>query len=114
MKSQLAGAMISAPPKTKTDIISLIQENRDKIKAFGVKKLGLFGSFVREEQRPNSDIDLLVDFQPEQKTFDNFIQLSFLLEEMLKQPVELVTTESLSPYLRPYIIEEVEDVPLTP
>ena len=105
--------MITAPPQTKKDIISAIQANRDKIKAFGVKKLGLFGSFVREQQKPDSDIDLLVEFQPEHKTFDNFIHLSFFLEEVLQQPVELVTTESLSPYLGPYIIEEVEDVPLT-
>jgi predicted nucleotidyltransferase len=104
--------MIDAPSQTKRDIVSAIQENGDKIKAFGVKKLGLFGSFVREEQRSDSDIDLLVEFQADQKTFDNFIQLSFFLEELLKQPVELVTTESLSPYLGPYIIEEVEDVPL--
>ena len=105
--------MITAPSQTKKDIISAIQANRDKIRAFGVKKLGLFGSFVREQQQPDSDIDLLVEFQPEHKTFDNFIHLSFFLEEVLQQPVELVTPESLSPYLGPYIIEEVEDVPLT-
>jgi predicted nucleotidyltransferase len=99
-------------PKTKRDIVSVIQENRDKIKALGVRKLGLFGSFVREEQRPESDVDVLVEFQPDQKTFDNFIQLSFFLEDILRQPVELVTTESLSPYIGPYIIEEVEDVSL--
>ena len=99
-------------PKTKRDIVSVIQENRDKIKALGVRKLGLFGSFVRDEQRSDSDVDVLVEFQPDQKTFDNFIQLSFFLEDILKQPVELVTTESLSPYIGPYIIEEVEDVSL--
>lgn len=105
--------MITASPQTKKDIIVAIQTHREKIKAFGVKKLGLFGSFVREQQKPDSDIDLLVEFQPEHKTFDNFIHLSFFLEELLQQPVELVTPESLSPYLGPYIIEEVEDVPLT-
>lgn len=105
--------MITAPPQTKKDIISTIQANQEKIKAFGVKKLGLFGSFVREQQRSDSDIDLLVEFFPEHKSFDNFIHLSFFLEELLQQPVELVTTESLSPYLGPYIINEVEDVPLT-
>jgi len=105
--------MITVSPQTKKDIISTIQANQDKIKAFGVKKLGLFGSFVREQQRADSDIDLLVEFFPEHKSFDNFIHLSFFLEELLQQPVELVTTESLSPYLGPYIIDEVEDVPLT-
>ena len=104
--------MIITTPQSKREIVSAIQENREKIKAHGVKKLGLFGSFAREEQRPDSDVDLLVEFEPDQKTFDNFIQLSFLLEDILKQPVELVTTESLSPYLGPYIIKEVEDVSL--
>ena len=104
--------MITPSLQTKKDIISTIQENRDIIKAFGVKRLGLFGSFVREQQRSDSDIDFLVEFQPEQKTFDNFIQLSFFLEDKLKQPVELVTPESLSPYIGPFIIEEVEDVSL--
>lgn len=102
--------MINAPVQTKKDILSVIQENRDKIEAYGVKKLGLFGSFVRDEPNAESDIDLLVEFEPGQKTFDNFIRLSFLLEEILKWPVELVTAESLSPYIRPYIIKEVEYV----
>ena len=60
-----------------------------------------------------SDVDLLVEFEEGQKTFDNFIQLSFWLEEMLKRRVELVTVDSLSPYLRPYITQEVEYVPFT-
>jgi predicted nucleotidyltransferase len=105
--------MITTLPQTKKDIIAVIQDNRDKIKAFGVRRLGLFGSFVREQQRPDSDIDVLVEFQSGQKTFDNFIQLSFFLEGLLQRPVELVTAESLSPYLGPYILEEAEDVPLT-
>ena len=104
---------MNAIPNTKRDILALIQENQDKIKAFGVKRLGLFGSFVRGEQDNKSDIDLLVEFQKEQKTFDNFIRLSFFLEDTLNRPVELVTPESLSPHLRPCIIEEVEYVGLS-
>jgi uncharacterized protein len=102
--------MIDTPTQSKKDVVSVIQRHQDKIKAFGVKKLGLFGSFVREEHNPKSDIDLLVEFEQGQKTFDNFMQLSFLLEELLKWPVELVTVESVSPYLRPYITQEVEYV----
>ena len=100
--------MIDTSIQAKKDVVSVIQRHQDKIKAFGVKKLGLFGSFVRDEQNPESDIDLLVEFEEGQKTFDNFMQLSFLLEELLKWPVELVTVESVSPYLRPYIAQEVE------
>ena len=99
--------MINTPVQTKEDILSTIWQNRDKIKPLGVKKLGLFGSFVRNTQNAESDIDLLVEFEAGQKTFDHFIRLSFLLEEVLNWPVELVTVESLSPYLRPYITQEV-------
>ncbi len=100
--------MINTPVQTKEDVLSIIEENRDKIKTFGVKKIGLFGSFVRGEQDANSDVDLLVEFERGQKTFDNFIQLSFFLEDVLKRRVELVTAESLSPYILPHIIKEVE------
>ena len=105
--------MIQIPAQTKKDVFSVIRENQEKIKKLGVKKLGLFGSFVRNEQSIGSDVDLLVEFEKGKKTFDNFIQLSFLLENLLQRSVELVTTESLSLYIRPHIIEEVEDVPLS-
>jgi predicted nucleotidyltransferase len=95
---------------TKDKILSLIRDNQDKIKAYGVKKIGLFGSFVRNMQGPTSDIDFLIEFEEDKKTFDNFINLSFLLEEVLKRRVEVVTSESLSPYLAPYILKEVEYV----
>jgi len=94
----------------KENILSIIRRNQRKIEAFGVKKLGLFGSFVRKEQKPQSDIDLLVEFQQGEKTFDNFMHLSFFLEEVLKHNIELVTTDSLSPYIKPYIVKEVEYV----
>lgn len=94
----------------KDDILEAIRENHIKIEALGVKKLGLFGSFVRQEQQPGSDIDFLVEFDKDKKTFDNFINLSFLLEAILTYRVELVTTESLSPYLSPHILKEVEYV----
>ena len=54
------------------------------------------------------DVDLLAQFLPEQKTFDNFIQLAFLLEAAFRPHVELVTPESLSPYIGPHISDEVE------
>jgi predicted nucleotidyltransferase len=95
---------------TKTEVLSRIQQHQEQLKAFGVKHLGLFGSFVREEQDAESDVDVLVEFEAEQKTFDNFIHLSFFLEELLNRQIELVTPESLSPYIRPNIMNEVEHV----
>jgi hypothetical protein len=97
---------------SKRDILTVIEANRGHITALGVKRLGLFGSFVRDEASDRSDIDFLVEFEPGRKTFDNFMQLSFLLETLLARPVELVTPESVSPYLRPSIVREVEYVPL--
>lgn len=61
------------------DVLSLLDQNKSQLRALGVKRIGLFGSFVRGEQRPESDIDLLVGFESGRKTFDNFMELSFLL-----------------------------------
>jgi uncharacterized protein len=94
--------------RTKQDIFSVLEENRLRLRTLGVKRIGLFGSFLRGEQRPESDIDLLVQFEPGQKTFDNFMELSFFLEEVLQHRTELVTVESLSPYLGPHILREIE------
>ncbi|NUM43045.1 MAG: nucleotidyltransferase domain-containing protein, partial [Leptospiraceae bacterium] len=66
--------MLDTPIQTKKDVVSIIRRHQEKIKAFGVKKLGLFGSFIRNEQNIESDIDLLVEFEEGQKTFDNFMQ----------------------------------------
>ena len=63
------------------------------------------------EGSDSSDIDILVEFEPERKTFDNFIRMAFLLEQLLGRRVELVTPEALSPYLKPHILREVEYVP---
>ncbi len=106
------GAIMDTSVQTKEKALSLIVEHQDRIKALGVKKIGLFGSFVREVQGMESDVDLLVEFEQGKKTFDNFMRLSFFLEDLFKRRVELVTLESLSPYIGPYIMNEVEYVTL--
>jgi hypothetical protein len=98
--------------KTKQDILMILHQNQVRLKALGVSRIGLFGSFVRGEQRPDSDIDLLVEFEVGKKTFDAFMGLSFFLEEILQRKVEVITTESLSPHIGPHILKEVEYVAL--
>ena len=98
--------------KTKEDIITILRESHVQIRSLGVKRLGLFGSFVRGEQSKSSDVDVLVEFDRDQKTFDHFMELSFLLEDLLERRVELVTLEALSPYIGPHILKEVEYVAL--
>ncbi|MCX5885144.1 MAG: nucleotidyltransferase family protein [Proteobacteria bacterium] len=99
---------MKTPVKTKQDILNVLHENRSRLRALGVRRIGVFGSFVRGEQRLDSDIDLLVEFEPQRKTFDAFIEIAFLLEDSLQHKVELITVESLSPYLGPHILKEVE------
>ena len=57
-----------------------------------------------------SDVDLLVQFVPGAKTYDHFLALSELLEQRLGRPVELITTEALSPFIGPRILAEAQDV----
>ena len=95
---------------TKQRLLSQLTANQQQVQSFGVKKLGLFGSYVRDEATPTSDIDLLVEFEPGKKNFNNFVHLSFYLEELFQKKVELVTPESLSPYIGPNILAEVEYV----
>ena len=94
--------------KTKGQLLAIMKERQEEIKRFGVRQCGLFGSFVRQQHTEESDIDILVEFEPGQKTFDNFMQLAFFLEEILGGKVDLVTVESLSPYIGPHILKEVE------
>jgi hypothetical protein len=97
---------------TKEDVLRLLYESRCQLRALGVKRLGLFGSFVRSEQSPASDVDVLVEFEAGQKSFDHFMTLCFFLEDTLQRRVEVVTPESLSPHIGPYILREVEYVPI--
>jgi hypothetical protein len=74
---------------------------------FGVAKIGIFGSTARGEERPGSDVDVLVEFAPGQTTFRNFMELAFYLEDLFGRRVDLVTEQGLSQYLRPYVEREV-------
>jgi hypothetical protein len=96
----------------KEEILNKLHENRGKLQTLGVRRLGLFGSFVRGEQKSGSDIDLIVEFESGKKTFDNFMNLSFFLESLFQRRVELITAESLSPYIGPHILKETEYVSL--
>ncbi|MCD8488203.1 MAG: nucleotidyltransferase family protein [Desertifilum sp.] len=97
--------------KTKAEVLSLLQEYQHEIKRFGVNRCGLFGSFGRDKEiHEQSDVDILVIFESDQKTFDNFMNLSFFLEDIFGRTVDLITIESLSPYIEPHILSEIEYV----
>lgn len=98
---------------TKQQIYQLIAENQNKLREFGVLRCGLFGSFVRDTAVDQSDVDMLVVFDPALKTFHNFMDLCFFLEDLFGRKVDVVTPESLSPFIGAHILQEVEYVPFS-
>jgi predicted nucleotidyltransferase len=86
-------------------VIKLISEQQQALDRLGVEMLSLFGSVAREEARPNSDIDVLVDFK-EKATFDQYMDLKFFLEDLLGSRVDLVTRNALRPSMRPSVEQE--------
>lgn len=99
--------------RDKKTLLSWLKQHRREIASFGVARLGLFGSFARNQQTSESDVDFLVEFEPARKNFDNFMNLAWLFEKHFHRKVELVTKESLSPYIGPRILKEVEYVDLS-
>ena len=100
------------PVQSKEQILTLLLEQQAVLHRLGVKRCGVFGSFVRNAPQDQSDVDILVEFEPGQKTFDHFMQLAFFLEDLFGRKVDLVTTESLSPYIGPHILREVDYAPV--
>ena len=92
-------------------ILSAISAHKPQLASFGVNRIGLFGSYVRNEQNPQSDIDILVDFEPDKETFENFMHLYDYLEELFTdEKIEVVTINGLSPYIGKHILKEVNYV----
>ena len=86
------------------EVIDILKQNRKQMKSFGVKRLGLFGSFARGDAGASSDLDFVVEF--ERKTFDAYMGLKIFLEELFHRPVDLVMKDSIKPRLRDVILKE--------
>lgn len=97
----------------KEEILDIIKKNKQQIHSCGVAKVGVFGSFIRYQQNNDSDVDLLIEFQKGQKSFRNLLKFAELSEDLLGREVDVLTPESLSPYLAPHIQKEVEYVQIT-
>jgi uncharacterized protein len=89
-------------------ILNTIKSNKSKLEKLGIKHVGLFGSYIRNEQSNNSDIDILLEFEPDKENFDNYMEACDLFEELFNnKKVEIVTKNGLSPYIGPKILMEV-------
>ena len=93
-----------------SSVLAKIAESMRNINEYGVQKIGLFGSFVREEQTETSDIDIIVEFGKGQKTFDNYMDLKFYLEDLLGQKIDLVSIDAVKPELKASILGSVRYV----
>ena len=90
------------------EILKKLKSIKGGLSQFGVSRIGLFGSSVRGDASPNSDIDILIDFQNDKETYQNFISTCEFIENELKgQKVDIVTLKGLSPYIDKYILNEV-------
>ncbi len=89
-----------------TQILEALTAHGSSIRAFGARRLGLFGSQVRGEATGASDLDFVVEFAPGGKTFDNYMDLKAFLEDLFGKPVDLVISEVIKPRLREAILRE--------
>jgi uncharacterized protein len=94
----------------KEEIIKIIRKSKPEMEAqYSVRRVGLFGSYVRRKQRKNSDIDILVTFSRDIDLFE-FLDLREYLESKLHIKVDLVMESALKPAIGKNILSEVEYV----
>ena len=88
-------------------ILGKLTKEKKKLKNKGVKKIGLFGSYARDEQKKESDIDFLIEMK--KIDFDNYLYVLHLLEKMFRRKVDLVIEKDLKPELK-YVLNEAKYV----
>ncbi|HOE05524.1 MAG TPA: nucleotidyltransferase family protein [Bacteroidales bacterium] len=92
-------------------ILNSLKSKQAELSQYGIIAIGLFGSFVRDEQSDNSDIDILIDFDPEKENFDNYLAVCEIIESLFENSkIDIVTKNGLSPYIGPKILNEVRYV----
>lgn len=96
--------------KSRGEIMDALSSLADELrKNYKVERIGLFGSYARQEQRPDSDIDLLVDFSDDADLFD-LAELKYFMEEKLHHPVDIVPTRALRDELKKSVLADVSYV----
>jgi len=93
---------------TKENILAILRAHKPDFSKYGVSNIGLFGSYLRNEQSAKRDIDLLIDFEPEKESFDNYMAVYDMFESLFKnEKIEIVTKNGLSKYIGPKILKDV-------
>ena len=92
----------------KNEILRVLRENKGKIKEFGVKRIGIFGSFARDEAGERSDIDVVVEFEKGKATFKNVCGLVDFLEELFGREIDLLTPDGIESIRIKHVKEEIK------
>lgn len=95
------------PAKDKADILSRLRDAGPAFEQYGVQNIGLFGSFSRSGERPDSDVDFAVRFKQNSTDFYNFMNLAYYLEDKLNRKVDLLTLDSLPENFRRAVEKEI-------
>lgn len=95
---------------SRAEVIERLRAHEAELRAMGIATIGLFGSFASDRATATSDVDLLIELLPGCRPFETFMNAADRLEQLLGRKVELVTRSSLSPYMGPRIMQEVQDV----
>ena len=91
----------------KQEILNKILQEIEHLKKFHIINLGVFGSYIRNEQKEDSDIDILVEFEQGHLTFDNYIGLKIYLEDLFGIEIDLVIKNDLKEGFKSNILQEV-------
>ena len=94
---------------SRDEVLRVIEQNQTILKQLGVRRLGLFGSYVGGEAVPVSDLDFVVELS--EKSFDAYMDLKMFLEDLFRLRVDLVTMSSIKPRLLPIIQREAVYAP---
>lgn len=87
------------------EVLAILTKHQATIKNYGVKSLAIFGSVARDQAKPESDVDILVEFEGT-VTFDRYMDLKFYLEDQLGTRVDLVSHKMLKPQIRQNVEQE--------
>ena len=92
----------------KEEILKKLRENRGKIKKFGVKRIGIFGSFVKDKATEKSDIDVVVEFDLKDLTFDKYLAFEEFLRDLFSKEVDIITKDGLESIRIEHIREDIK------
>ena len=95
------------PSLTRARILKILRDQEETLKKYSVKRIGLFGSYARGEQKRGSDIDLLVEF--EKPTYDNFYDLIVYLEKLVSRKVQVLTPVALETMRVKEVAQSIRD-----